>query len=511
LFFCAFIPHFPRIFLVNYYLTSKAGIFATLFILFTTQVLAQTDSSPEVSLRAILEAPAFANAFWGAHVMDADTGEEIFALHADRSFVPASNTKLYTTAAALVLFGPTYTLETRLWHSGSIRRGTLRGNLLIEASGDPSFGGRYTGAPDPLSPFRTWAEALSARGIRTVQGDIRVHTHGFDPTPLGFGWDWDDEPFCYSAQISALSISDNCLTIELEGTALGEVSRYRVLPALPDGVHIVNQTLTVAPEEPTFIQYDRPRASNTIVLSSRLAPGERRSHQVTFEDPARVAAVLFRHVLQERGIRVQGGVHVSTDPLPEALELVARHVSPDMRALAAAVNKPSQNLYAELLLRQMGRLDVSSTSPSRSMGSAAQGQHAAWRVFRAAGVDSLRTRLVDGSGLSRTNFIDPRSTSRLLHYMWHYPDSEVRDAFVASLPVGGVDGTLAGRFREGPGLGNVRAKTGTLGHASALSGYVTTTSGRTLIFSLVANHYLSPASAARNAQDAFVNALITLP
>lgn len=494
---------------MNYYSSRPAGLVAVLLLIFSSQAFAQTDSSFEASLRAILEAPTFANAFWGAHVMDAETGEELFAHHADRSFVPASNTKLYTTAAALVLFGPNHTLETRLWHTGTVRRGTLRGTLHLEAGGDPAFGGRYAGAPDPLTPFRTWADSLAAQGIRTVQGGIAVHLHGFDPTPLGFGWDWDDEPFCYSAQISPLSIADNCLTVELEGTAPGQPLRYRILPSLPENVQIDNQSLTVAEAEPTFVQYDRSRASNTIVLSSRLAPGERRSHLVTFENPAQIAAVLFRQILLERGIRVRGTVNVTTAPLPENVRLVATHVSPDMRALAAAVNKPSQNLYAELLLRQLGRLDP--TSATGTLGSATQGQRMAWRVFRAAGVDSMRTRLVDGSGLSRTNFIDPRSTSRLLYYMWHYPDPEVRDAFVASLPVGGVDGTLAGRFRQGPALGNVRAKTGTLGHASALSGYVTTTSGRTLIFSLVANHYLSPASTARNAQDAFVNALITLP
>lgn len=478
-------------------------------LLLSTSARAQNAPPHETALRAILEAPSFSNAFWGAHVMDAETGEELFAYHADRSFVPASNTKLYTTAAALVLLGSQHTFETRLWHSGNVRRSTLRGTLLLEAGGDPAFGGRYAGAPDPLSTFRAWADTLFSRGIRTVQDGITVHAHGFDATPLGFGWDWDDEPYCYSAQISPLSIADNCLTVELEGTTPGQPLRYRILPALPEHIQFENQSLTVAEGEPTFVQYDRARASNTILLSSRLAPGERRSHLVTFEHPAYVAAVLFRQVLQERGIRVRGEVQVTTSALPAERTLLSVHVSPDMRTLAAAVNKPSQNLYAELLLRQLGRLEVSSSAIG--VGSPAQGQRMAWRVFRAAGVDSLRTRLVDGSGLSRTNFIDPESTSRLLHYMWHYPDPDVRDAFVASLPVGGVDGTLAGRFREGAARGNVRAKTGTLGHASALSGYVTTTSGRTLIFSLVANHFLSPASTARTAQDAFVNALISIP
>lgn len=460
-------------------------------------------------MQAILEAPTFSNAFWGAYVMDAATGEELFAHNADRSFIPASNTKLYTTAAALVLFGPDHTFQTRLWHSGTVRRGTLRGSLVLEAGGDPAFGGRYAGAPDPLSPFRIWADSLSARGVRTVQGGIAVHLHGFDLSPLGLGWDWDDEPFCYSAQISPLSIADNCLTLELEGTQPGQPLRYRVLPALPEHIQIDNQSLTVADGQPTFVQYDRARASNTIVLSSRLAPGERRSHLVTFENPAQVAAVLFRQVLSERGIRVRGPIELTSAPLPGGLTLVGVHASPNMRALAAAVNKPSQNLYAEVLLRQLGRLEAQPTTSD--IGTARQGQRMAWRVFRAAGVDSMRTRLVDGSGLSRTNFMDPRSTSRLLHYMWHYADPEVREAFVTSLPIGGIDGTLSGRFREAPALNAVRAKTGTLGHASALSGYVTTTSGRTLIFSLVANHFLSPASTARTAQDAFVRTLISIP
>jgi D-alanyl-D-alanine carboxypeptidase/D-alanyl-D-alanine-endopeptidase (penicillin-binding protein 4) len=170
------------------------------------------------------------------------------------------------------------------------------------------------------------------------------------------------------------------------------------------------------------------------------------------------------------------------------------------------LNKRSQNLYAEQVLRTLAAerpIDDDDLLP----GSSEMGVQAAMAAFVAAGIDTTRLQLVDGSGLSRQNLVTPTMTAALLHYMWRHPDDATRDAFIDSLPVGGRDGTLQYRFRNGSARGKVRAKTGTLGNVSALAGYVPSATDRPLAFVLMCNNYTARGRAVRGAQDRVVGLL----
>lgn len=466
---------------------------------------------------SILDRPAFENGFWGALVEDAATGRVLYARHAGKSFVPASNAKLYTTATALDAFGADYRFTTHLYADGEMNGATLRGDLVVRGSGDPTFGkrhenGRVVEGADPLVVFRAWADSLRALGVRRIEGRIVGDDNLFDDVPLGNGWTWDDEPYYYSAELSALSFNDNTVDVLIEGTRPGEPARVSWTPASTDYVTVVNRTLTLGAGSPVKEGYARARGGNTLTLTTTLGADKRDPESLTVSNPTRYFAHVLRETLVRAGIEVTGEAadadEVGMTPDYAAMRPVASHTSPPMGEVVAAVNKPSNNLYAELLLKLVGtRAGGPAPTEDAPMGSHARGLAISRAFYARAGLDTLRLQLLDGSGLARADLVTPEMTVALLRYMRAHPSPAVRAAYVSSLPIGGVDGSLRNRLREGRARGNVRAKTGSLGNVSSLAGYVTTRSGRVLAFSLMANHFTEASSAARAAQDAVVEAL----
>jgi D-alanyl-D-alanine carboxypeptidase/D-alanyl-D-alanine-endopeptidase (penicillin-binding protein 4) len=471
-------------------------------------------------LDSLFDSTPFANAFWGALVVDVQTGDTLYARNAGKSFVPASNTKLYTTAAALDLFPPDHRFATRLYARGPVRDGTLYGDLIVRGGGDPSIGPRFADG-DYTATFRAWADSLEQMGIRRVDGRVIGDDDLFDDRALGFGWNWDDETYYYAAQIGALVFNDNTIDASVQGTFEGRPASVTWEPGNTTYVQMINQSRTTPSGSGIDEGYERLRGSNRIVITTEVARGTTETEALTVDNPTLFFAHVFGETLEREGIPV-GQPAADVDDLDPAdkpvyadLQHVATHLSPRMDELTAIVNKRSQNLYAETLLRHVGTTyqapDSLDEDDALDSGSARAGawvaRHGTWAR---AGVDTSAVQIRDGSGLSRRNMVTPGMTTHLLRYAYAHPDSSYRRAFYDSLPIGGVDGTLSGRFRGEPAEGNVRAKTGTLGGASALAGYVTTADGRTLAFSLMCNHYTAPTRLVRDAQDAAVNHLATL-
>lgn len=450
-------------------------------------------------------------AWWGVDVIRIRDGRRMYARYADHSFIPASNIKLYTTAAGLVLLGPEFTYETTLYAVGNLADGVLHGDLIVRGSGDPVIGPRFAENGDRLETFTEWASALRSAGIDSIAGDVIGDDDLFDDLPLGSGWMWDDEVTWYSAELSALTYHDNTIDVSLGGLSVGDQATLSWEPARTSYVRLHNRSVTV-PGDRVEEGYERARASNDIRITSRVPVGRESAESLSISN----ATLFFVHVLTEtlrtEGIGIGGGpVDVDERPAPPDYEApdvrtVAVHRSVPLKEIAAAINKPSHNLYAELLLKSIGVYapDDSSDAPP---GSAAAGIDASLDVFGAAGVDTMRVRLADGSGLSRYNIVAPEMTTALLRYMAVEADDSTRAAFVRSLPIAGVDGSLGGRMKSGPAHANARAKTGTMSHASALSGYVTTRGGTELAFSIMGNNYILPTSRARDVQDRIVQVL----
>lgn len=372
--------------------------------------------------------------FWGVVIRSLDKGDALFALNPDQLFVPASNTKLLTVAAAADRLGWNFTFDTTIRATTTLDpEGTIRGDIVVRGSGDPTPGDRppLTGAVTAL------ADALRQRGVRRIEGRVIGDDDEFLDEPYGAGWAWDDLPFSYSAPVGALNYDEN-VRLAAPGPAASETPRYASV------------------DNPT----------------------------IAFADALRVA-------LLARGIAVAGGAaDIDTSPpgpLPANAPLLASYRSPPLSEIAVRLLKASQNLYAEVFLRAIGHL------PGQP-GSSKAGLAAIQETFSRWGIEPGSVAQADGSGLSRYNLATPATMTKVLEHM--YRDAALRDEWMAALPIAGVDGTLEKRMKGTAAEGQVFAKTGSLSSVRALSGYIHARSGEWFVFSILANNFAPPTTPA---------------
>lgn len=477
----------------------------------------------------LLDQPRFAAARWGALIESMD-GQMLYERDADKAFMPASNMKLYTTAAALDAFGPAHKFKTSVYATSPVsRRGEIRGDLILYGRGDPNLSPRFdTDDPDrynelkpasQINAIERLADQVKRAGVRIVFGDLVGDDSYFAGDLLGPSWEWDDLQFSYGAEVSALTANDNVATFQCApGARVGAAPVITVQP-LTGYLKIVNHAQTTA-NGATKIGVHRPFDSNTVEFFGFIPL---RTHgrpiSIAVHDPARYAAFLLKEALGRRGVVVRGEVRSVnalarlTDPFDETkLEELASVQSVPMSEILKVVNKESQNLHTEILLRQLGVLRRRQQQElkdldeyGRPVHTASLGNDARKEFLTKAGVDVTSLSLKDGSGLARQDLITPRSTARLLEYMATHPHFAV---FRESLPIAGVDGTLERRMLKSPAAGVVRAKTGSLSYVNALSGYLTTRQGVALIFSFVANNYTGPGRDATQVMDEICNLLV---
>jgi len=410
-------------------------------------------------------------------VVSLDSGEVLYDRNPDLSLNPASNMKLVTSAAALTLLGPEHRYTTRVLASGAPIRGVLRGDLVLRGSGDPVLE-----TPD----LEKLADSLKAAGLRRVTGRLLADDFRYDDRRLGVGWNWGDEPFYYSAQISALTLNRNVAVVTLSpGEAVGDPLRIAVAP-VEGYLRVLSRAATSPRGGEPDLSVTRERARNDVVVVGSLPVGAASvRREVTMEEPALWAAEVFRRLLSERGVRVEGRTDRAEAP-PGAVELAA-HTSRPLREIMPLFNKPSDNLIGELLLKELG-------VARRGQGTAAAGAEVIEGWLRESGIGAAGVRVADGSGLSRMDLLTARTVCALLLHADRQP---WKDDFVASLPVAGVDGTLRNRFQGTAAARKVHAKTGTLRHVSALGGYATGPNGERRAFSILINGYPGPGSAKR--------------
>ncbi len=446
-------------------------------------------------LEYIFNDPEFDTAHWGVAIQSLDNGQYLYLRNEHKGFIPASNMKMFTCAAALAKLTPDFRYTTYLYGGGTVDEGVLDGDLIVRGSGDPSITGRFHDG-NILAVFEMLADSLKERGIYRIAGDIIGDDNFFGDEIMGAGWSWDYQSDYYAAQISALSLNDNCMDIIFTpGDSLGALARYRLEPET-DYVQIVNKVTTVAPERARGIYFNRQRGTNNVEITGTLSREvEEKRDWFSVENPTLFAAHVFAETLRAHGITVDGAAR-DIDSLDEYRydgsedAVLARYQSPPLHEIVNAVLKVSQNLYAEMVMRTLGAtFDERGTA-----GSSAQ----VMRDFFAEIGISTDLGIADGSGLSRLDMVTPRQVITLLRAMWRH---RARDYFYDALPIAGVDGTIGSRMRGTAAAGNVRAKTGFISRARALSGYVTTKDGEHLVFSMIVNNYTVPTSMANNIQD----------
>ncbi|MGE0456079.1 MAG: D-alanyl-D-alanine carboxypeptidase/D-alanyl-D-alanine-endopeptidase [Vicinamibacteria bacterium] len=460
------------------------------------------DPSPGSLKRAIdrlVDRPAFASATWGIEVRSLTSRRVLYARNAGKNMKPASTLKLLATAAALDAFGPDDRVRTTVETSArQDALGRLLGDVHLVGRGDANLSGRFTDGRITAA-FEELADALVAAGVKRIEGRLVGNEGLFRGDRRGDDWAWDDLVWWYGAEVSALSFNDNSLDLEVgPGERAGDPVVVDSAP-LTAYARVESVATTSQAGAESDLTVERPLGGNVIRISGTHPLGkEPWQGSVALEDPARYAASVFAEVLSTRGIRVTGGVATSSEPPPADARVLAAHAGPPLSEALKAVNKPSQNLHAELLLRRLGA--------GRPGQDSLKAGHEALREFlKRSGVPLEAGDLRDGSGLSRSDLISPHQLVELLVAMDRHPHAQV---FRDSLPIAGVDGTLKKRLATAPTQGRVLAKTGTLRHVSGLAGYAPSRAGARIAFAIVVNHHDRPSREAIAAIDEIVRALV---
>ena len=410
----------------------------------------------------------------GVVVRDLKAKKRVYGRKADTLISLASNTKLFTTAAALCELGPKYQFKTTILASGPIRGGTLEGDLVLRGGGDPNISGRFHKG-DCMAVPRAWAAAVRKAGVTRIKGDLLVDDRFFDRKWTAPGWPAGQRLAWYSAPVGALSFNDNCVKLTVTGGARsGQASSAKVRPFF-NGLGIVNRCRTVGSGAGGWVGVQRKGALTFLVTGTIRARLTRARSAVTVGDPGLFLGHAFSYALRSGGVDLRGKVRRPAAGEPKA-PLRTLHVlqSPLLQSIGIA-NKRSQNLYAEMILKTLG-------AEKLKVGSFGNGVRAIAAFHRRIGLPKGRVHLSDGSGLSRTNRARPSAVVYLLDYMNRSPHAT---AFRKSLSVGGVDGTLRHRFKTPSCRGRIFAKTGTLRDVSALSGYAEGRDGRRYAFSIL--------------------------
>lgn len=470
----------------------------SLVILFSVSILSvalvsvarATNSAPTTgvgsltyAIDTILMDPRLDGAQADVVVRSAKTGEVLYSRNADNRLIPASNEKLYTSLSAMEALGPDYRFTTTVATDGKQVASALLGNLYLKGTGDPTL---------QVSDYDNLAASVAAKGIRTITGKLVADDTFFDHRQLGNNWAWDNSPFYFQPEISALTVAADpyfdigSLTVVTKaGTSIGSPAQVTTDPTT-DFVHIINRAITGAAGSPNTISVERELGVNKIdVTGSMPIDGGTETDLSTVSDTTGYAVSVFRDALTRHGIHILG--NIARNSTPSTAAIIRTRQSVPLSQLFIPFLKLSNNGIAEILVKTMGQ-------KIQQQGTWDAGLTAINGKISHLGVDTNTLQIVDGSGLSNLDFISSQQTTNLLIAAQKEPWFTT---WYNALPIAGepdplVGGTLRSRMVGTKATGNVHGKTGSLVGVSALSGYVTDADGELLVFSIMENNYVAP-------------------
>lgn len=480
----------------------------------------QAGTSLGTQLQQLIEEPRWESALWGLHIVSLKENKVLFSSNARKRFLPASAMKLLIGAAALDTFGPDFRFETPVYGEGVIdSQGRLLGNLVIAGSGDPNLEGRIY---DPqheeliqqdIPGFMTQiAGQLVDRGIKSIVGDVVADETLFLHEPRDPSWALENLLWSYGAPLSSLAAAENWFQLEvLPGATEGSAAFLHPVPA-ESGLVLVNQVNTTREGREAWMGVDiNPEGSHVTLRGEIPLQHAGLRYNLAVRDAGIFAARLLRLALARRGVSVTGEVKTRQISALEILEqgkpsldaarrlqsihreehrLAAIRTQPLAESLKIMI-KTSNNLYAEMMLRNLG-------ARATGLGSVETGVTALEKFLEKTGTPKNGVSLNDGSGLSRKNLVTPESVVCVLRYMDQHPHREI---FQGLFPVAGRDGTLKNRMRKGPAFEHIFAKTGTIEFVSTLSGFAVPKSGERLAFSIMLNNSAATSREVREAID----------
>ncbi|MEG4272789.1 D-alanyl-D-alanine carboxypeptidase/D-alanyl-D-alanine-endopeptidase [Microcoleus sp. M2_B4] len=431
---------------------------------------------------AIANRPEFSRSRWGILIQPLSSTATLYSRDAQKYFIPASNAKLLTTAAALQKLGADFRIKTSVY-SGE------NGSLYVAGRGDPSIA---------EAQLKSLAQQLKQRGISQVNQLIGDDSY-FQGSAVNPNWEWEDAQAGYGAPVNSLIFNQNAIDLLLSPQALGQPLKVTFAePKLANQWQVQNNSVTVAQNESEFIEIGREFDRPIIRVSGQLQVGaEPESAYVAVVNPANNFLQYFQQALAAEGIPVKQALVASASRnLNQELATVE---SPPLAELVKETNRESNNLYAEVLLRLLGKVTGKMPVPQEDTGES--GLKELKTALTQLGVNPNSYRLADGSGLSRHNLISPEALVQTLRLMANSPAASI---YRQSLPIAGESGTLKNRFKITPNRVNLQAKTGTMSGVSALSGYIEVPNYEPLVFSIIVNQSDLSTAKMRSATDEIV-------
>ncbi len=435
------------------------------------------------SIRSRLFSPEAVRSRVGIKIVSLSTGKVVFENDAEKYFMPASNMKNFTVAAAIERLGPDFKFVTSVYAAAMPdASGIVKGDLRILDRGDVSISTLFDNG-DYYKGLDDLADKMIAAGVKRVEGSLVADESYFRGNAIPVTWEWDDLQWYDGAEVSSFPINNNAVDLSVRGGASGQPCIISLLPA-NSLYQIANTCTTTAAGTKRSLVVKKSLEKNSVVISGTMPSGDTFTGYLTFSHPSDLFVALLKERLEKKGVTITGGARTlpaGSASLNTPVE-IAKRESPPFSRVAALTMKPSQNMFTEVILRTMGE------ELGRKAGASGESSQLGLNIVKAflntAGVPADSVVQYDGSGLSRHDLVTPSAIVQLYGYM---TKSRYSQTWRESLTIGGVDGTLRNRFKGTAAAGNIRGKTGTLDQVSALSGYVTTAAGEPLIVSIIVN------------------------
>ena len=437
-------------------------------------------------------------ASYSYYVADASTGEVILETP-QISLMPASVMKIATTAAAIEILGPEFRFKTALGYAGELNKATkiLKGDLIIRGGCDPAFYSQYF-TEYYRGTFQDWADKILKSGIKRVKGNLVVDVSAMDNGTVPGDWIWEDVGNYYGTGVSAMTYSDNSYEIHFSSPSEeGKLTNVVYTEPAINGLKLENNVISSAVDLDKTIVYGAPLSYHQTVNGSIPKAKSDFIIRAASPDPVVTAAAEFRKVLLNKGIVIEGKILKKKQLKQQQITGLAEKQSPELRDLIIPLNHQSINLFAEHLLREIGR--AKKNDPCLDSSTVALNEY--WNT---KGIYTDGFFPSDGSGLSRSNNICTRTVVEMLEYV---NKSAYKDYFYNSLPIAGESGTLRNSFHGSPLENNLRAKTGTIKRVKSLAGFFSNQEGRKIIFALIFNNFNGPVSGVKMITEQFLKEL----
>ncbi len=419
-------------------------------------------------------------------IIGSDSGNVVFEYNSGKSMIPASLMKLITSSAALELLGPDYTFRTLIGYTGKInkRSGRLDGDIIIKGGGDPALGSKnfeehYAGFIDK------WINEIKKMGIRKINGRVITDDSYYDYLPIPAKWLWEDAGNYYGAGAYGLSVFDNTYEIHFKTTS--DSSGQTITKIVPEecDFEFTNWLVAAGTSDEGYV-FAAPYSTNGWLAGTIPANLDDFVLKASIADPPRLMAKIIDRELKKAGIPVSGEpitIRLLQSTIKDEIHIIAEITSPPLNEILEVLNHESVNLYAEHLLKELGK-------KYRKKGSTESGIEVVYDFLSGAGIETDGMFIEDGSGVSPLNALSSLSMTRLLSYMKN--KGKYSDIFLNSLPEAGKEGSLKNYFKDAIFESSMRAKSGSMTRVRNYAGYLKTASGKDLIFSIIVNNYTGP-------------------